>query len=262
MNRQSAIESAPSQTLAKGLQILEVFNTERPTWGIRELARELEMTPATVARLVATLVGAGYLERDPETQRYALGPAVVKLANLYMHLNPLPHYARKIFESYSDRFDYNFYLGTLNGYQVVYLAVLDGRGRIKLVVEPGGSTGLHSTALGKALLAHQNDEFIEAFVRSSHFRPYTDTTINDAETLWAQLREIRRSGYSTNNGEHFADIGSVAAPVFNRQRRALAAVSLAYPRNLAPEQSLDPRRLIPIVKEIAERISLYMQDEP
>src|SRR5690554_4516934 len=259
MEQPPVIEMLPSQTLAKGLRILNAFSPTRTSWGIRELARELDMNPATVARLVTTLAGAGFLERDPETQRYALGPAVIKLANLYMHHNPLPHYARKVFESYSDRFDYNFYLGTLNGYQVVYLAVLDGRGRIKVMVEPGGSTGLHSTALGKILLAYQSDSFINAFINSRLFRAYTETTITDPETLWAQIHEIRRTGYAVNHGEHFHDIGAVAAPVFNRRQEVVAGVSLAYPRNLIPNLQVNVDNLIPLVREIAANISMYVQ---
>jgi len=246
----------PSQTLAKGLAILEMFSLEHPNWGIRELARALEMNPATVSRLVTTLLSNGFLEQDPATQRYALGPAVVKLANRYVHQNPLPAYARRVFESFADRFEHNFYLGTLSGYQVIYLAVLDGRGRIKVVVEPGGSTGLHSTALGKVLLAFQSDAFIETFIEQHGLNVHTRNSISNATELWAQIQEIRDFGIAINDGEHFEDIAAVAAPVFNRHNQVIAGVSLAYPRNLVP-QSLSVESLVPLVKEISTLITAY-----
>ncbi|MBE0689223.1 MAG: IclR family transcriptional regulator, partial [Anaerolineae bacterium] len=235
---------------------LEMFSLEHPHWGIRELARALDMNPATVSRLVTTLQFAGFLEQDSTTQRYSLGPAVVKLANRYVHQNPLPAYARKVFESFADRFEHNFYLGTLSGYQVIYLAVLDGRGRIKVVVEPGGTTGLHSTALGKVLLAFQPDAYVETFIEENRLNAHTQNSISSAKELWAQIHEIRECGIAINDGEHFEDIAAVAAPVFNRQGQVIAGVSLAYPRNLRT-QSTPLEYLVPLVKEIAHLITAY-----
>lgn len=250
-------ENQPSQTLAKGLMILGAFTPQQPTWGIRELARALNMNPATVMRLVTTLESAGYLIQDSETQRYGLGPVVMKLASLYLHHNPLPEYARRIFETYSEQFDYNFYLGTLSGYQVIYLAVLDGRGRIKVVVETGGSTGLHTTALGKVLLAFQTDEFIHEFIRDTGLHPYNENSITDPGLLWDQIRQIRQTGIAINNGEHFEDIAAIAAPVFGRQGKVIAGVSLAYPRHLFPDPLAYQAQLAPLAREVAEQVNAY-----
>ncbi|MBK8025004.1 MAG: IclR family transcriptional regulator [Chloroflexi bacterium] len=233
-----------------------MFSQEHPRWGIRELARALDMNAATVSRMVTTLHAAGFLEQDALTQRYALGPSLVKLANRYVQQNPLPAYARKTFESFADQFEHNFYFGTLRGYHVIYLAVLDGRGRIKVVVEPGGSTGLHSTALGKVLLAYQTDSFIETFLEENGLDPHTANSISSAAELWAQIHAIRRDGIAVNDGEHFEDIAAVAAPVFNRHHQVIAGVSLAYPRNLFG-QGISLDMLIPLVREIAQLITTY-----
>lgn len=253
----AAVTQPPTQTLAKGLKILEVFSAQQPTWGIRDLARELDMNPATVSRMVHTLKSAGYLTQDPETQRYALGPVVMKLASLYMHQNPLPEVARRIFESYAERFEYNFYLGTLSHYQVIYLAVLDGRGRIKVMVETGGSTGLHTTALGKVLLAFQSDEFIDTFIKHSGLLPFSKNSITNADVLWQQIREIRRTRLAINKGEHFEDIAAIAAPVFGRHGQIIAGVSMAYPRYLYPDLDAYEAQLAPLLREIAGEINAY-----
>lgn len=250
-------QTQPSQTLAKGLHILSAFSAQQPTWGIRELARELDMNPATVLRLVATLENAGYLVQDAETQRYALGPVVMKLASLYQHHNPLPEFVRRIFESYADQFEYNFYLGTLSGYQVIYLAVLDGRGRIKIMVETGGTTGLHSTALGKILLAFQSDDYIHAFIKRIGLTPYNANSITNPDMLWQQIRTIRATGIAVNNGEHFEDIAAIAAPIFGRHNQVIAGVSLAYPRQIFPDGEAYQERIKPLLLEIADQVNAY-----
>ncbi|MDL5054603.1 IclR family transcriptional regulator [Oscillatoria laete-virens NRMC-F 0139] len=257
MGKTPAVANQPSQTLAKGLMILEAFDPQQPTLGIRELARKLDMNPATVVRLVTTLESAGYLTQDAKTQRYGLGPVLMKLASLYMHHNPLPQFARRVFETYADRFEYNFYLGTLSGHQVIYLAVLDGRGRIKVVVEAGGSTGLHSTALGKVLLAFQSDEFIHDFIRRSGLPAYTENSITKPDLLWKQIRDIRLTGIAVNNGEHFEDIAAIATPVFGADGKVIAGVSLAYPRHLYPDAKAYQERISALLREIAEEINTY-----
>ena len=243
-----------SQTLAKAIQILENFTPDNPEWGIRELGRDLDINPTTVYRLVSTLRSSGYLEQNAQTQRYTLGPKVVKLARLYTHLNPLPIVAHKIFEQYSNRFEYNFYLGRLSHYEVIFLAVLDGRGPIQVVVETGGSTTLHSTALGKVLMAFQDDAFVDEFIANTELSALTPRSITDPVQLRAQIEEIRVQKYAVNNGEHYDDVGAIGVPVFEQSGRVQLGVSLAYPRHLIQKDHIEIDRLIDLAQEIAEEI--------
>lgn len=246
---------APSQTLAKALRILDVFNTQRPEWGIREIGRELNINPTTVYRLVTTLHHAGYLDQDPDTQRYTLGPRVVGLASIYNHQNPLPSIATRVFESYADRFEHNFYLGTLRDYKVVYLAALDGRGPIKVVVEFGGTTSLHTTALGKVLLAFQEDDFIDEFLESRQLDAFTPRSLQSAESVWEEVRKIRRVKYAVNDGEHYQDVAAVGAPLFDHNGEIKLGVSLAYPRHLIQEARLNVDELVPLMQEVTEAVA-------
>lgn len=251
-----AYDQQPSQGLAKGLEILNTFSDLKQEWGIRELGRELGINPTTIFRLVRTMVDAGYLEQDPEKQTYSLGPRVLKLADVYQHHNPLPTIARKVFESYADRFEHTLYLGCLNNYEVIYLAIQDGRAPIRVMIEPGASTGLHSTALGKILLAFSKDEFIEDFLKTHKLAKFSPRTIDDPQELWKQIHEIRRNKYAINDGEQYAEIGSLGVPVPEKGRECRFAVSLGYPRNLITEKRITIEELVPLAQEIAQEIAL------
>lgn len=258
MMKLSAFDQLPNQSLAKALQILEVFSMSRPEWGIRELGRELGINPTTVYRLTTTLHQAGYLERNEDTKAFSLGPKVIRLANLYSHFNPLPNLARKIFESYSSRFGYNYYLGSLVHYEVIYLAVFDGQGPIKIVVEPGLSAAIHTTALGKVLLAFQSDEFIQEYLEDSQLKVYTPRSISDPAELWEQIYEIREKKYAINDGEYFDEIGSVGVPIHDPKGHVSMSVSLAYPRHLLYDNHLQLDELIAIANEVAREIEARM----
>ena len=47
--------------------------------GVRELARRLGLSPTIVQRLVTSLAGRGYIEKDADTQRYRLGHRALAL---------------------------------------------------------------------------------------------------------------------------------------------------------------------------------------
>jgi DNA-binding IclR family transcriptional regulator len=250
------VSKQPSQTLAKALLILEAFTAEQPEWGIRELGRELDINPTSVYRLVATFQNVGFLDQDRETQRYSLGPKVLKLASVYEQQNPLPKIARRVFESFSDRFEYNFYLGVLSHFEVVYLAALDGRGPIKIVVETGGTTALHTTALGKVLLAFQDDQFVERFLATTKLEAFTPRSITTEEVLWAQIRQIRQHEFAVNEGEHFEDVAAVGVPVLEQTGKVTMGVSLAYPRHLVREKRIRIEELIPLAREVSREITV------
>lgn len=251
---QISVEEQPSQTLARGLVILEQFTSHRSEWGVRELGRKLDLNPATVHRLVTTLANIGYLEQDHDTQRYALGPKVMRLAELYTMHNPISSIAQKIFRKYSERFPYNFYLGKLFGYEIVYLAAHDGRAPIKVVVEPGGTIALHSTAVGLSLLAHQHDDYIESFLNMGQLEHFTSQTLTDPQRVLERLVRVREQGYAINRGEHYEDVGAVGMPIVKPGRRVEYGISLAYPQHLVAEGRIEIPELLDLTAQIADEI--------
>jgi DNA-binding IclR family transcriptional regulator len=250
-----ASEAQSNQSLSKALRILDAFSADRPEWGIRELGRELGINPTTVYRLVSTLHRAGYLEQNTQTQAYMLGPRVMKLAGVYTHFNPLSEIARKVFESFSDRFVHNFYLGRLVDYEVIYIAALEGRSPIRVVVEPGGTASIYSTALGKVLLAYQPDTFIHAYLKRTQLVAYTPKTCVKPEQLWEQIETIRKVGFAVNNGEHFEDIGAVGIPLEGPGGQIRVGISLTYPLHLIHENRLRIEHLVQLAYEIRAEIS-------
>ena len=68
-----------SQSLERGLALLSAFRTGRPLIGVSELGRDVGLSRSTTHRYVATLAALGYLQQDPETKKYRLGPRVLDL---------------------------------------------------------------------------------------------------------------------------------------------------------------------------------------
>lgn len=241
-----------NNSLLNGLKLLGTYSPERKSWGIREWARELEINPSSVSRLALTLRACGYLEKDPSTNRYSLGPKVLRLAELYRVYNPFTDVAYKIFESYLDRFEYNFCFAALEEftYEVIYLAVLDGRGPVKVASLPGEITPLHASALGKAILAYQSPDYIDSFFQNNKpLHRYTKNTIVEEDILRKQLEEVKINKYARNDGEFYEEVGAIGVPIFNSKGRVNYAVCLSYPFILVDESRIP--EIVSLVREIA-----------
>lgn len=244
-----------SKTLLTAIELIESFTFEHPTWGVRELGRKLNKNPSSIHRLVTTLKDKGYLEQDALDRRYKLGPNIMKLAQVYNQLNPLPAIAQKIFSKFSKRFNNSFYLIALTKrFRAIYLTVHEGTFPLKIVIEPGGITSLHSTAAGKVLLAYQGESYLEKFFESSKLTRHTSSTITTRSMLMPELVKVRRAGYATNNGEHIEEIAAVAVPVYNKDGGVTSSVCLIFPRHLLKEKRLDFETVAMIAKEVVGEI--------
>ncbi len=247
-----------SQTLLLGLTILELLAREQKEIGVRELARNLEIKPTTVHRLLKSLQSRGYVEQN-DAGEYSIGPAVLHLAHSYTSLNPIAKIATKVFAAYRDRFEYNFYVGGVGvQFELIYLAVQESQGPIKIVVQPGSKfIGLHTTALGKVLLAYHPDQYIHEYIDQAIFTPLTDRSICAPETLWEEIHGIREQGYAINKGERFSEIGAVGVPIRDRHGRLLASLSLAYPQKLVEYGEIDTNKVLALARDIARDIGNY-----
>jgi DNA-binding IclR family transcriptional regulator len=250
---------ADSQSLSRGLKILEAYTAEKQSWGIRELGRKLEIDPATIYRLVATLATRGYLEKNLETQKYHLGPKVVRLAANYSMHNSLVEIAHRVFAKHARSFPYNFYLGIMRNNEVIYIALYESRGPLKITTEPGETVSLPSSAIGKILLASKSDEFIRKFLAQKPLKQLTPLTITRERELFRQIKQIRKLGYAINRGEIYPEIAAVAAPINGPDGAVIAGLSLGFPLHYLDTKKLYLDDVIAITQSAADEISLMNQ---
>jgi len=61
------------KTLDNSLEVLKYFSKENPSWGVRELAKEMNISHSIIYRILATFENHGFLNQNPETKKYELG---------------------------------------------------------------------------------------------------------------------------------------------------------------------------------------------
>jgi DNA-binding IclR family transcriptional regulator len=120
---------------------------------------------------------------------------------------------------------------------------------VPIVTRVAAELPLHSTGVGRVLLAFASQRFVDA-VLAEDLTSHTPHTITDPDRLRACLAGVRRTGYAVTSEEMTLGSCSVAAPIRDSQGEVLAALSLVTRRH-----NVDLRRLVPAVLSAARALS-------
>lgn len=242
-----------SQSLERGLDILEVVEAEGGEIGVREMARRLSLSPTIVQRMVSSLARRGYIEKNSETSRYRLGYRSLALGANSEQGSDYIVAARRELETLAHQHQLNGFVAVLHGGRAVYLLAVQADAPLAIRVAPGSEMPLHSTAAGKVLLASVSDKEARALLGGGRLTAITPHTITDPAALIASLARVRRQGFATVNEENIRGILSVGAPIHDRTGKIVAALSVAFPKYL--DAGLTLQSVMPLVVGAAQRVS-------
>jgi IclR family transcriptional regulator, pca regulon regulatory protein len=150
-------QAGHSQSLERGLAILSTFKSDRPVLGVSELGREIGLSRSTTHRYVATLAMLGYLQQDPTTKKYQLGPRVLDLGFSAIHSMELREISAPHLQQLSDQTGFTVNMAILDGSDIVYIercrSARAGQREIDLNLHIGSRLPAYCTSMGKILLA-------------------------------------------------------------------------------------------------------------
>jgi IclR family pca regulon transcriptional regulator len=255
-----------SQSLERGLAILECFTPERPTWGIAALAEELGMSRSTTHRYVLTLTALGYLTQGAR-RKYRLGMAVTELGMAALGSTSLHDHARAPLRELSRRAPYTLAIGMLDGPELLYLerirAARRGQRLIDLDLSAGSRLPPHCSAIGKLLLASLPDAERRRLIAELTLDQRGPRTITNKTVLRGELARIRGAVLVVSEEELAPGLYEIAAPVRTDTRETTAAVGMqAHSSMISLEQLVE--RLGPHLIATADRISArvgYRRDD-
>src|SRR5262249_7672413 len=155
----------------------------------------------TVFRYLKTLTIIGFLEHDPEADRYRPGLGLWRLSHASGPYETLKQVCRPHMKRLRQRFNETINLGVLSGGELFYLDVLESERSLRMQSSIGATDPLHSTSLGKVFLAFSPPERRAALIPGELARR-TANTITDRTKLIEQLDIIRTTGYAIEIGEN------------------------------------------------------------
>jgi DNA-binding IclR family transcriptional regulator len=200
-----------------------------------ELANATGLNRSTAWRLLATLDAHGLVERDPVSQRYSVGYAILRIAASGEH-DAIVRRARPVLEQLAVETGEAVNLALAKGLHLVYVDQVDP----PQILAPnwlGRHVPLHATSSGKAFLAYLEEGERDGLL-GEHLERFTKTTITDRRLLESELATARLIGYAVSVGELEDSLYGASAPVLSEQGRPLAVVSVWGPDRRVPEPRL------------------------
>lgn len=223
------------QSVDRAVRVLTALQGSR-RMALSELATRLELPPSTVHGLVRTLVAHGLVVQERGSSRYQLGPAVLRLGNVYLDTIELRSKAVPWAEEVARRTGFAVRTAVLLLDDVVIIHHEPRPDGSRQMPEVGIVIPAHASALGKAILAFDRDA---AQARAQEpLRSMTGETITSRSALAAELDSVRACVLADEVEEALLGECGVAAPVFDSNLGAVGAIGVVVPATAWPvEQS-------------------------
>jgi len=219
---------------SRALAILSAFDEQHRAMSLSDIAARADLPLATTHRLLGELFRWGALERLPSGE-YVIGRKIWDIG----HLAPAETGLRQVAEPFLHDL-YGATLATVHlavreEFEVVYLDRLRGNQSVPVVSKVGGRLPLHTTGVGKVLLAHAPVEVQDTVLGAlTRITPYT---ITQPGVLRRQLRQVLDKGYATTREEMSLGACSIAVPI-HRREEVIASLGLVVPTLKGSEQRL------------------------
>jgi DNA-binding IclR family transcriptional regulator len=226
-------ESNLAGTVIKALDILDCLTERRIPMSTQEIAKAVGMSRPTTYRLLMTLMSRGYV-RDAGNFRFLLGTKPLTLSRLVLDQLDVIEVARPYLIELTRISNETANLSILDDGELLYIGKEESRREIPMAVQLRSTVGtriaVHSSAMGKAMLAFLPPEVLQAYLgRMVPLKRYTAHTITNPEVLLRELEEVRLRGYAIDEREVDEGTRCVGAPVFDSSGQVAAAMSIAGP---------------------------------
>ncbi|ELZ05793.1 IclR family transcriptional regulator [Natrialba asiatica] len=218
----------PVQAAGTTFRIIETLHRLNGA-GVSELADELTMPKSTVHDHLQTLTEAEYLVNQNGT--YHIGVRFLELGGFARSQMKFYQIASPEMQKLAEKTGEHANLLIEEHGKGVFLNKAKGSEAVTLDTHIGKRVHLHTTAMGKAILANYPESKVDKIIDQHGLPSVTEKTITDAAVLKAQLSEIRERGYAIDDEERVSGMRCVAAPICPTDGTPLGAISVSGPTN-------------------------------
>src|SRR5215470_16454619 len=206
-------DSSPATAVERALNILETAARRRDGFTNSEISRRLGIPKSSASYILRTLERRGYLRRETETGRYRLGLKILSLGGDAQANLDIADVALPFMRALVERLHLTIHLAVLDQGEAVYIEKVEAPGFFKVNTWVGRRMYLHSTSVGKCLLAWLPKHEVETLMRQQGMKKRTPKTISSVAKLLAELERVREHGHGVDDEENSLGARCVAAPI-------------------------------------------------
>ena len=229
---------AKDNAAQKLLRVLEAVSNPGDAHRLSDLVKETGLAKTSVFRLLSELIDSGYVTRRADGS-YAPGRSLRLLAlKLTAGPNDSDLVASRLRRLQTDVHS-TIHFALRTGDFATYVEKIEDTQPIQIASRVGGQIPLHSTAIGKSILAHLSESEVRSYAARTGLRTRTENTITDVAGLLADGAQVRNRGFSIDDEENEEHIRCMAVPVFDTQQHLIGGIGITTIAPLVPREKLE-----------------------
>jgi IclR family pca regulon transcriptional regulator len=237
--------------MAKGMAVLESFDTERQRLNATLAAQRAGITRAAARRHLLTLAHLGYLETDGSY--FWLAPKVLRFSGSYLASARLPRTIQPTLNRLAAQTGESFSAVVRDGDEVVIVARSGTLRMLAYGLHLGARLPLHATSTGRVLLAGETRTAFSAWMKGRALARLTVHTVTEARRFREIIDTVRRQDYCIAIEEHELAVHALAVPLRNMQGRTVAALNVVASPARTGREAME-RELLPAMLEAAREL--------
>jgi len=243
------------KTLDNALEILKFFTSETPTWGVRELAKKLNISHSIVYRVLSSFEEGGFLSQNEETKRYELGIKFWEYGILFKNKLKILDVVYPLMVKLAEEIGESIFLTWLDGTEGICLEIAESLQRVKFAVTIGSRTPLYAGASNKVIMAYL-PRAVQEVILCKGLQGYTEHTIVYPDKLLKNLEKTKEEGWCYSVGEYSEEVIGIAIPLFTSKRKIIGSLTVAAPEYRFPESKV--REVLEVFRHRTCEIQAYL----
>lgn len=229
------------QSVARALDLLELLADATIDEGlsVTEIADAMGLSKSAAFAILQTLLRGGYIadRGTGQQRRYRLGRGLTRLGDRARAQTPLREIAHPVLRRLADELRLSVRLGVLLEDGIAVVERVDAPGGLRIDLRMGDRELLHTTAVGKAILATCSDQEARSLLAHRELVERTQHSITDIDAIIKHLAVVRDRGYAIDDEEDYEGITCIGAAIRDHTGSAAAAVSVTTLKaGLTPER--------------------------
>jgi IclR family transcriptional regulator, acetate operon repressor len=251
--RRALVKRGNVQALTRAISILRATAESGEGLTLTEIARATGLAPSTAHRLLTTLQQDRFVQFEPQGGRWTIGVGAFAIGNAFLSARDIVRCARPLLRRLVDKSGETANLAVLDEDMAVYLGQVANREFVRAICKPGGRTFLHSSSLGKSMLALMRPEDVYRILATKGMARFTEKTIDSIGRMTNDLAGVRTLGYAVDDEEYSLGLRCVAAAITNEHGEPIGAVSISGPTMRVARERIP--QLGALVRSIADELT-------
>jgi len=242
-----------NQSLIRALNLLQRLSEAPAGLNLTDLSYQLGIPTATVHRLLSTFEELDFVEQDAEQGLWFVGLKAFTVGNAFLSRRDYVASARPHMHNLVEQCGETVNLGVIDDGEAVFIAQVESREVMRMIVRLGSRSPIHASGVGKALLANLPEQQFLGILQQRGLARYTERSIDTPAQLREELERVRQQGFALDDEEHAVGLRCVASAIFDQNGQALAAISLSGPKARITDNRIDELGIA--VRQTADEIT-------